>query len=988
MQMVRLALVAAVFSAGVTVAAPNQPIADAEADGKEITDPRLLGEIARIAARRTQGAADTSVVVEVLTSNDSAVAATIEVLGGTVTGSIAGAVVQATVPVARLKALVNAPGAQSVRYPRRAGYVPGTTRRSELAPGTGVAGEEGAITNAFAWHAAGYGGGGVRLGIIDYFDMSAWNVTEMGAKPTLANGHMFCKDTANFGLCSGGSIVDAGPDGRHGNSVAEIVKDMAPLADVYIATIGTVSDLHDAITWFAANGVTIITRSLGAPYDGPGDGTGPLASVVDYAASLGIVWFNSAGNDALDGYMRRAVPTDLPARGYVDFDSGPAVDTWLRLDAGYSTCGVLFDGIRWSNDWYLPARLRTDYAIEFYEPLNGAQANDDHYNPASLAEVKGIDLDRLPGNGVQNVHDASQMGGERPIEADDLCVYPRNAFGHFGGIVYMRIRRNEATPVGATPDQLEIALGDGLLELDYSDAPGSASKPVVDSKNPSLVAVGAIDPPSGSSLGFYSSQGPTFDGRIKPDISAPAGFSSVTWGGPFSGTSAASPVAAGAAALLQGAGLAVPGRSTAALLKHFVNDLGAPGADNLFGAGKVLLPAPPAPITTAPGKYVPLATPSRVFDSRHMPAAGLGVGPYAPGSIVDVAVLNGLPAAPSSVSAVAVNVTSTRTSTSGFIQAAPYLGAAMGGTSTLNISTAGTDRPNFAIVAVGQEGKISLYLDAGGDVIVDVLGYFQMGGASSTDGRFVSIQPERWMDTRNIGLLPVGSNSPAVVASGVVAGGVATAHRLPTTVVPGSGLQALVVNVTAAGSAAAGYMVAMPSGGDPAATQHSTVNFTPAAPSANTSIVPVGPDGSVSVYTSANSHIIVDVVGYITDASAGDSAAGLFQSITPYRAYDTRQPPLTAFGAGQASTVALNTVPGVTANASAVSSNLTVTGPIAIGFLTVFPGPEPATSNLNFGPGQTVANGALLQLGPTGTVVVKTSEVGHVIIDINGFFLS
>jgi hypothetical protein len=419
-------------------------------------------------------------------------------------------------------------------------------------------------------------------------------------------------------------------------------------------------------------------------------------------------------------------------------------------------------------------------------------------------------------------------------------------------------------------------------------------------------------------------------------------------------------------------------------VKHFVNDLGTPGADNSFGAGKVLLPAPPTPIAPAPGKYVPLTMPSRVFDSRHTAAAVLGTGPYAPGAIVDVAVLNGLPVAPSSVSAVAVNVTSARTSIAGFIQAAPYLGAAIGGTSTLNISTAGTDRPNFAIVPVGQDGKISLYLDAGGDVIVDLLGYFQTGVATSTDGRFVSIQPERWMDTRNNGLLPVGSNSPATVA----AGGTATARRLPSTLVPGSGLQALVVNVTSANSAAAGYMVAMPSGGDPAATQHSTVNFTPAAPSANTAIVPVGSDGSVSVYTTASSHIIIDVVGYITDPSAADTATGLFQSTTPYRAYETRQPPLTAFVTGQARTIALNTVPGVAANASAVSSNLTVTGPIATGFLTVFPGPEPATSNLNFGPGQTVANGALLQLGPTGTVVAKMSTAGHVIIDINGFFLS
>jgi hypothetical protein len=952
-----------------------------------ITDPRLLAEIADAGAPRAESTdapqRTRAVAVEVLTADDAAIAAQVQALGGTVTGTITGEVVQASVPVAQLQALAGVAAAQSVRFPRRAGYVPGGARRDEVGPGTGTVGSEVAITNAAAWQAAGQGGAGVRVGVVDYFNFSVWNPAEHGEQPSVANGHMFCRDSTNFGLCNGGAIAGS-PDGDHGVAVVEIVKDMAPSADVFIATVGTVSDLQSAVDWFAANGVTIITRSLGAAYDGPGDGTGPLAAVVDHAAALGLVWFNSTGNDARDGYMRRSVPSDLSANGYVDFDRGAAVDTWLRLDAGYSVCGVLLDGIRWSNDWYLPANQRTDYSLEFWEPLSLANENDSHENPAGMNAVKGIDLDRNPANGIQNVYDADQRAGEPPLEGDDLCVFPQNLYGQFGGVVYMRVKRSAATPVGATPDQLEIALGDGLLEEGYYDVAGSASKPVVDSRNPSLVAVGAVDPPAGSFIGYYSSQGPTFDGRTKPDLSAPAGFPSVAWGEPFTGTSAASPVAAGAAALLQGAGLAVPGRSLAALVKHFVTDLGAPGPDNAFGAGKVLLPAPPTPLNTAPGKYVPLATPSRVFDSRSMPAPGLGVGPYPALSIVDVPTLAGVAVAPSTVSAVAVNVTSTHTSGFGFIQAAPYLGAATGGTSTLNIAVPGNDRPNFAIVPVGQDGKISLYLDSGGDVIVDVLGYFQTGAATSTDGRFVSIAPERWMDSRNVGLFPVGVNSATPVAANAVAG----ARRPAGTAVPGAGVKALVINVTAANSAAPGYMVAMPSGGNPAATQHSTVNYTPTTPSANTAIVAVGPDGSVSVFTTAATDIIIDVVGYITDASGADTTTGLFQPVTPARAYDSRNAPLTAFAATEARTIALNTVSGVAANASAVSGNLTAIGTNAIGFLTVFPTTEPATSNLNFGPGQVVANGSLLRLSPSGTVTAKMSEAAHLLIDINGFFLS
>ena len=50
-------------------------------------------------------------------------------------------------------------------------------------------------------------------------------------------------------------------------------------------------------------------------------------------------------------------------------------------------------------------------------------------------------------------------------------------------------------------------------------APFSSAKPVVDSRSPALVAVGAVDPANGSNgIAFYSSQGPTNDGRIKPDV--------------------------------------------------------------------------------------------------------------------------------------------------------------------------------------------------------------------------------------------------------------------------------------------------------------------------------------------------------------------------------------------------------------------------------------------------------------------------------------
>ena len=96
----------------------------------------------------------------------------------------------------------------------------------------------------------------MRIGIIDFFTVQNWNANEDGPLPTVANGHMFCLDSSAFGPVQRRRL-----DQRHvrrsttGPAVTEIVKDVAPDSDVYIATVGTVSDMLAAIDWFANSGV-------------------------------------------------------------------------------------------------------------------------------------------------------------------------------------------------------------------------------------------------------------------------------------------------------------------------------------------------------------------------------------------------------------------------------------------------------------------------------------------------------------------------------------------------------------------------------------------------------------------------------------------------------------------------------------------------------------------------------------------------------------
>jgi hypothetical protein len=74
---------------------------------------------------------------------------------------------------------------------------------------------------------------------------------------------------------------------------------------------------------------------------------------------------------------------------------------------------------------------------------------------------------------------------------------------------------------------------------------------------------------------------------------------------------------------------------------------------------------------------------------------------------------------------------------------------------------------------------------------------------------------------------------------------------------------------------------------------------------------------------------------------------------------------------------------------SAVVLNVTATDTTSAGFLTVYPTgiPLPELSNVNFGPGQTVANAATVQVGDGGQLSVFNAFGNtHVIIDIQGWY--
>ncbi|MGO4584782.1 carboxypeptidase-like regulatory domain-containing protein [Arthrobacter sp. 2RAF6] len=246
--------------------------------------------------------------------------------------------------------------------------------------------------------------------------------------------------------------------------------------------------------------------------------------------------------------------------------------------------------------------------------------------------------------------------------------------------------------------------------------------------------------------------------------------------------------------------------------------------------------------------------------------------------------------------------------------------------------------------------------------------------ASGGPGGSVPIIPSRFLDTR--------SASGPVAAGGTVsfqAGGV---NGVPIDA------SAVVVNLTATETKSAGFLTAYASGGEK--PNASNVNFGPGQTVPNLAVVPLGPDGKITIAntSSGTTQVIADVAAYFKGGLP--AAVGAFAAKPPSRFLDTRASsgPVPAGG-----TVSLQIggVNGIPSNAAAAVINLTVTEAKSAGFLTAYASgrAKPNASNVNFGPGQTVPNLAVVPLGPDGKVTIANTSPGtaQVIADVAGYFL-
>ncbi len=396
--------------------------------------------------------------------------------------------------------------------------------------------EGGPLIKAYDNYFTGVRGQGVKVAIIDDGFKGANELA--GDMPASWR----YSDYTDDGIYAGDSV--------HGTACAEIVHDMAQQAELTLLKVADLVDLEEAKDLCIREGIHIINHSLGWFGTGIGDGRGDACDIVNDAADNGILWVNSAGNDAKSHYY--GFWSDFDSDGWQNFSNEDEV---LAFDAEEGDEIEIY--LTW-NDWPT-SRENYDLYLDFVN---------------SSGDLEPV---------AESTNRQDVFGGA-PVES---ITYEAERSGEYG----ISVRSEDARP-----RRLKLwSLNHDFKE--YSVAENSIGSPA-DARG--ALSVGAIHPWDWATgrIADYSSRGPTTDGRVKPDLAAPSGVSTVSYGvstasygteGYF-GTSAAAPHVAGAAALIKSAN---PSYSLDDLWDALIAatvDIDAFGKDNNTGYGKLVLP--------------------------------------------------------------------------------------------------------------------------------------------------------------------------------------------------------------------------------------------------------------------------------------------------------------------------------------------------------------------------------------------------------------
>ena len=463
-----------------------------------------------------------------------------------------------------------------------AAQIPGVARIRNLLPPRkkNVITTEGlSVTLANSWHAAGQLGAGVKVAIVD---TGYANLATLKAQDEIPVDATEVNYTA--------SAMTAGSS-SHGSACAEVVYDIAPQAQMYVIKIDDPTDLLAVKDYCIAQGIQVVTSSLGWDALNFHDGVAhnnwftttanhPVTAV-DLATSAGITWINAAGNEqtqhTLIGWRDEGTSDNC-----LDWNSshGNLNLLWLNGSTTIPAGEYINIYLTW-NQWPISSQ---DFDLRLYR------------NTGSEWTLVAVSEDVQDG-------DATSY----PYEE---IFYQTTVAGQYAVLVLK---------FGTITTPTFILRYYGIDEPNYfgydnvsTPVPGSICIPA---DAASAFTVGALDSVSYTTgpIESFSSLGPNnraYTGgspAAKPDICGPDFVTCATYGSEgFGGTSAATPHLAGLAALVKGV---YPGY-TQSQIKQYIEehglDLGIAGKDNTYGSGAARLP----PLATPPELQVPELRPS------------------------------------------------------------------------------------------------------------------------------------------------------------------------------------------------------------------------------------------------------------------------------------------------------------------------------------------------------------------------------------------